>query len=1018
MRDLSRFTVDGLDLPDESRNLTTLYGLSDFWIYLFSDQSLHHLWQSATAVEASEIYNKFLQQVAGFGLQTVIEQTGHQIKLELLPASGNSLTFTLPENVKSVRYLANSPLSPSILLEEGVDFELDLSNNTITFAKSLASYGFPINYTSAGNTFAVWFVDARIDDGALQSLASLLGVKTTNPLVTYKDFLQGVGFLYTNGPTVGLIRYGLSLCLGIPTARATESVIAIQTDISTGNYVVVTNLNSYLIPYGLKPSVAVGQSLSLFESLSDWVQVDDVETNPDWWFLIQIPQNLIVNPPLPTDGTDPSLQRYAKPGNYADWIMRNYLSRHTFLVNVVTTSFENIQVFEPIFDLIHYVKPTHTAMIYLWSVPNTETVVMTDILSMKGSAQLCEKLSNDLENFRRDSLQPIGRGICNGHTRFEFPLRYQTLFSAPNLLGGAIPDSVPALGLPFEGTSVITHFNAIEAQFGMLETVSTTNILLYSNDFSNATWTGSRTITPGQLSYDGTLSAVTYYGTIQQPVTVQPYTNYTLSVYMKGNRTVILFFGNYGCVVDLTTGTIGNYIGGTQFAYSSAQPNGWYRIFLTIPIQENTSSLVVTLTSEPYTPTTVTVDSTSITFDSVQTTMDGLYQPLTVTADMTTITSDTTGVTADGYYANSASLHQISITDAQVETGTNGTTYIETHGTPVTLTDNGPVEVLDPIDLATINAPLPSLVSKVRGSGLILANWLKNLFNRGAGNYMTRRDNMTFGRGIQCSGYSDAFPVSIPGFKPVYMYTTSTADLKAKLSTLKMPLPTANEWFLIVNGQGTFSSLSINSQPIDTIGDIGLLSGLYLKANYATLFQRGQGVALPQMFPAASYKTYAPNLSSIQDSDFLIFVQVTSEAWGAFWATTEVSSTEPGWPYAGVGSYNDATILKQGQPTRGCGPSFRSGFYATRGLYPLNNSTVAVAPINLPVIDSTNPPLQATGAPVTSLGIVNGSAVDVGYNVVTPVTTETLPVVKYTDQYNLNVPLTRGGFNLTESTLV
>lgn len=51
----------GIDISATQRNLTYLYGLTDFFNFVFQDTATLNLLLTANATEAAEIYSKFLQ---------------------------------------------------------------------------------------------------------------------------------------------------------------------------------------------------------------------------------------------------------------------------------------------------------------------------------------------------------------------------------------------------------------------------------------------------------------------------------------------------------------------------------------------------------------------------------------------------------------------------------------------------------------------------------------------------------------------------------------------------------------------------------------------------------------------------------------------------------------------------------------------------------------------------------------------------------------------------------------------
>ena len=78
---------------------------------------------------------------------------------------------------------------------------------------------------------------------------------------TFKNYISGLYYVYSGGPTLDLIKKGLNLALGIPICRGNETVLDIRNYLETDQYIIITDQNQYVIPYGLTPLVNVGDSL-------------------------------------------------------------------------------------------------------------------------------------------------------------------------------------------------------------------------------------------------------------------------------------------------------------------------------------------------------------------------------------------------------------------------------------------------------------------------------------------------------------------------------------------------------------------------------------------------------------------------------------------------------------------------------------------------------------------------------------------------------------------------------------
>lgn len=360
---------------DPGYNYAYLYGLSDFWVTMFQDPELNQLLLESTTISYADAYSKFLQLTSAMTIEDVSIGIGSDIKLVLLEVDGipdpAQRVFPLPDKLSSARVLSDRPILPIRSLEQDVDYEISIANNTITFAKPFLSYGFPYTITeTAKYRFALWATDCVVDPELVASVyAPLVRVGPEVSSTVYKDFIKGLFFLYTNGPNVAYMGRGLSLALGIPLARTTETVLLTTQDAQTGQWLVVTDVTSYTLPYSISPSVSEGDVLSLGDSLSNVVEIKDYLTDAEWWINLYIPASII--PPAlgrPGGGT-------AVPGSDIDYVMRAFLKSHTFLVKVNWQPGYRINGFENLASLVKNVKPSYTLGIFAWSVPIGEEIL-------------------------------------------------------------------------------------------------------------------------------------------------------------------------------------------------------------------------------------------------------------------------------------------------------------------------------------------------------------------------------------------------------------------------------------------------------------------------------------------------------------------------------------------------------------------------------------------------------------------------------------------------------------------
>lgn len=431
-----------------------LYGLSDFWETTFSDIEVINSLLMASSSEASEIYNHFLQLTSGISLSEIQSQLGFQSKLVFIKSSdlvpGSLSSYYLSENITNCKYIVDQPILPTSYLEQGLGFTIDPNKKIISFDKHIDYYSFLFKRDtsqSTDKTYGLWFLDVKVENDVLcNEYARLLDISRPSFVgEAFKRFLYGTYYLYTQGPDLETIRKGLNLVLGIPIAKIDEKVIDIRNYGDSEDYLVITDNNSYHLPYGLLPKVEVGEELLAGQALTTWVEVKDYLSDGDWWLNLYIPETLL--PHVEEEG-----HRYAIPGSYAYNLMSEYLKNHTFLVNIKTTNFRNLQSYADIADIINSVKPAYTLPIYIWTVPLKETLEVNDSFSFNFEANFSEKISNPINRFRRNSSRPLLRGST-----------YFTRFSAPGFV-----DDLVGRSPNMNGTTVTTEVGEVSGFINQL----------------------------------------------------------------------------------------------------------------------------------------------------------------------------------------------------------------------------------------------------------------------------------------------------------------------------------------------------------------------------------------------------------------------------------------------------------------------------------------------------------------------------------------------------------------------
>ena len=350
------------------------YGLSDFWRMWFQDQELVERTMESTSFQLSIIYEKFLQICTNSDLFNIKEATHHSIKLILidedeLNSDGFSIAYSLKEKVLSAKYAFDRPLLPKKSYELDVHFGFSDDGSKIEFYKPLAEMDFPARKILKNGVevvqYSVWLSDAEIDEQSLyRYFGKFVRISPQTSTETYKQYIQGLYFLYLNGPTVSLLSRGIHLALGIPVAQDSEEVLLVRQDQESANYVVVTENNSYTVPFGISPNVVQGDLLEVGEELATVAKIVDHTVQDNWWVDLPLPPYLF-------PGT--TLSPVAEEASFEDYAMRKYLKYHTFLVELNISGLLTSAIAQEIMSLILDAKPKYTLPINVWSLDYTYT---------------------------------------------------------------------------------------------------------------------------------------------------------------------------------------------------------------------------------------------------------------------------------------------------------------------------------------------------------------------------------------------------------------------------------------------------------------------------------------------------------------------------------------------------------------------------------------------------------------------------------------------------------------------
>ena len=368
------------------QSLIYMYGLSDFWSDIFGDTELAEAVLASSTITIAEVYSYFLQRAAGISLQDVGTKFNTRIELLILRKShaiDDSFTsFKIDPDIISSSHISNRPILPTQVLVDNVHYEI--IGDTITFQRPIGDMKFPERHLSDGDVaYALWMNDVDMNPHWLEnSFGRLVGFTEDDAIFNYKSFLEGIYYLYTNGPNISFIERGINLAMGMPYARESEYVLSVQQDKVSGNWSVFTDTQEYVLPYGYRPDLSQGDYLQQNKVLVTWVTIKDHVKDGAWWYDVYLPRNVLGGVSTPY-----SVGKCSK-GSTGDTMMENFLKHHMFEVLVTQPSGDE-RSFDTAMRLVMYSKPEYTFPIFVWKVPVSDEIIdLNDELSINVSLSL------------------------------------------------------------------------------------------------------------------------------------------------------------------------------------------------------------------------------------------------------------------------------------------------------------------------------------------------------------------------------------------------------------------------------------------------------------------------------------------------------------------------------------------------------------------------------------------------------------------------------------------------------
>lgn len=183
-------------------------------------------------------------------------------------------------NIASIPALQDLVDTPNLVLREGVDYVV--SNGILA---SRAFFPLMTIGPTESRTSAMWAERTLINkETPYRNFGVLIDFYRQNSEV-YKQALQGLWYTFWTGSTTGNLQRGLQILLGLPYAKAAGTVISlIAPTITTAGSLQIQDsrgqILTYTLPSGLDVTVALGDAVTRFQSLTTGVRIIDGINEP------------------------------------------------------------------------------------------------------------------------------------------------------------------------------------------------------------------------------------------------------------------------------------------------------------------------------------------------------------------------------------------------------------------------------------------------------------------------------------------------------------------------------------------------------------------------------------------------------------------------------------------------------------------------------------------------------------------------------------------------------------------
>lgn len=270
--------------PTASDNLPAFVALvSSFWTRTYGGANLVFDYLRGCMINQQQLDNDINELVASVGRHSCpVYHNELWYNVDLLQSQKQpvtipvgAVTFPWPVEAKVVNHMTNGLIAPTVMMTNGVDFNVDLSNNTVFFPFDpfidprfepipvLDSLGNIVDYK-----LPLWFLSAKLDwDFIWEQFGYVTGIRQPSSQ-NYKDLVGAILDAVSGATSYGDVARAVSAIVDIPIVKSDGEVVeAIQID--ANGLMIATDKNIYRFKSTATPIVVVGDVVNRSDSLVD-----------------------------------------------------------------------------------------------------------------------------------------------------------------------------------------------------------------------------------------------------------------------------------------------------------------------------------------------------------------------------------------------------------------------------------------------------------------------------------------------------------------------------------------------------------------------------------------------------------------------------------------------------------------------------------------------------------------------------------------------------------------------------